>query len=133
MTVDEARHAFVSPDVEAAFQRWVDDRKARARAYEHRPAVGGKLFEPGRRDPVTGSYVHVYRLLGIRTLLPMPRVFIQGPRWRRCLMTYRTNTGRIAHHPRVYDFADDVRELVCEPIRGDVYAMWSDPKERWGR
>jgi len=32
----------------------------------------------------------------------------------------------------MYDFADDVRELVCEPIRGDVTAMWSDPREWLG-
>lgn len=31
-----------------------------------------------------------------------------------------------------YDFLEDVRELVCEPIRFEVYAMWSDPRERLG-
>jgi hypothetical protein len=44
-------------------------------------------------------------------------------------MTYRTNTGRMAYHP-IYDFTDDVRELVTEPIRFDLAAMWADPRER---
>jgi hypothetical protein len=92
-------------------------------------AVAGNIFEPGRRHP-DGSYVHVYRKLGVRTPLPMPRAVLVGPRWRRLLMTYRTANGRMAHHPCIYDFTDDVRELVTEPIRFDLAAMWADPRER---
>jgi len=93
------------------------------------PAVAGQLLEPGRRNP-DGSYVHRYRLLRVRSVLPQPRVFLFGPRWRHCLMPYRTTTGRVAHHPCMYDFEPDVRELVCEPIAFDRVAMWADPRER---
>jgi hypothetical protein len=58
----------------------------------------------------------------VRERLPMPRVWACGRRWRTLL----TPDG-------FYDFFDDVRELVCDPIRHDVYAMWSDPREVWGR
>lgn len=31
-----------------------------------------------------------------------------------------------------YDLVEDiVREQVCEEIRPDVYAMWSDAREQW--
>jgi hypothetical protein len=91
-------------------------------------AVAGNIFEPGRRHP-DGSYVHVYRKLGVRTPLPMTRAVLVGPRWRRLLMTYRTNTGRMAHHPRIYDFTDDVRELVSSAFASTSAAMWTDPRE----
>jgi hypothetical protein len=29
-----------------------------------------------------------------------------------------------------YDFEDDVRELICEPVHFNTVAMWSDPRER---
>jgi hypothetical protein len=53
--------------------------------------------------------------------LPMPRVFLHGPRWRRFLVPGEKN---------YYDFAADVRELVCEPVQFDRVAMWADPRER---
>lgn len=115
------------PDVEQAFARWCAERKERQRAFQRRPAVGGTLFEPGRRN-ADGSYYHVYRRLPVRTPLVMPRVFLQGPKWRQFNVTF-VRKGRVQHHPCLYDFADDVRELVCEPIRFDVYAMWNDPRE----
>ena len=68
--------------------------------------------------------------LSIRSPLPMPHVWVHGPRWRQCLMTYRTNAGRTAYHPCIYDFFPDVRELVCEPVQFDRVAMWADPRER---
>jgi hypothetical protein len=93
------------------------------------PAVAGNFFEPGRKHP-DGSYVHRYRRLRVRTDLPLPRVFLFGPRWRRLLMPYRTANGRTAYHPCIYDFFPDVRELVCEPVQFDRVAMWADPRER---
>lgn len=57
--------------------------------------------------------------------LPMPRVWLHGPRWRRFLVSQER--GCIE-----YDFAGDVRELVLEELRFNVYAEWSDPRERWG-
>jgi len=48
------------------------------------------------------------------TLTERPRVYITGTLWRYCLPA---------------DNVDDVRELVCERIRPDVYADWSDPRE----
>ena len=119
---------FADAKVEAEFQHWCAEKKAQRHAYHHRPAVGGVMLWPGRRNS-DGSYVAVYRKLDVRTPLPMPRVVLQGPKWRHCLMTYRTITGKVAHHPRVYDFFDDVRELVCEQVRFDVYAEWADPRE----
>jgi hypothetical protein len=65
-------------------------------------------------------------------ILPLSRVWLHGPRWHRLL----ANTDGLIEYDRelglsIYDFTDDVRELVCEPIRHDVYAMWTDPRERW--
>lgn len=119
----------LTADVQAQFAVWVEKKKAEARAYRNRPATGGNLLWPGRRNP-DNSYASVYRKLDVRAKLPMPRVVLQGPKWRACLMTYRTANGRTAHHPRCYDFEPDVRELVCEPIQFDRVAMWADPRER---
>lgn len=101
-----------------------------AQRHARRPAVGGTLFEPSIRY-VDGSYYHVYRRLPIRTPLLMPRVFLQGPRWRQFNVTF-VRKNRVQHHPCLYDFADDVRELVCEPLQYDRVALWSDPYERLG-
>jgi hypothetical protein len=116
-------------DIEAHFAAWVEKKKAEARAYRNRPATGGNLLWPGRRTP-DGSYANIYRKLTVRVPLPMPRVVLQGPKWRQCLMAYRTNTGRMAYHPCIYDLFPDVRELVCEPLQFDRVAMWADPRER---
>lgn len=138
MTVDEARlraheKAMATDPVyrEAMWRhrewwRLPDSVEPVARSKPRLPAVAGNLFEPGRRKP-DGSYVHVYRQQQVRAPLPMPRVFLFGPRWRRFLMTYQTHTGRVAHHPRVYDFEPDVREFVVRTeIRPGVIAEWSD-------
>jgi hypothetical protein len=61
----------------------------------------------------------------LRDRLPMPKVWLHGRRAPWFL------TAAIARG--YYDFSDDVRELVLEPIRDDVYAEWSDPRERWLR
>jgi hypothetical protein len=114
---------------EADFAAWVVKRKAEARAYQNRPATGGNLLWPGRRN-VDGSYASIYRKLIVRSPLPMPRVVLQGPKWRQQLMPYRTTNGRMAYHPSCYDFFPDVRELVCEPVQFDRVAMWADPRER---
>jgi hypothetical protein len=89
---------------------------------------GGTIFEAGRRHP-DGSYVHHYRKLKILVPLPLPRVVLTGPRcWTLCR---DSQPDPDCWQQNVYDFADDVRELVCERIRFDVYAMWSDPREQW--
>lgn len=91
------------------------------------PLVGGNLLYSGERL-ADGRYVHVYHRLRIATVLPMPRVFLHGPRcWRFCRDS-QPDPNRWQHN--VYDFAEDVRELACERIRLDVYAMWTDPRER---
>ena len=63
--------------------------------------------------------------------LPMPRVWLQGPRWWRFCRDSQPNPN--AWLSNVYDFESDVRELVLERIRHDVYAMWTDPREWLGR
>lgn len=69
------------------------------------------------------------RRLEVLGELPMPHVYLTGPRcWRFCRDS-QVDPDR--WRPHVYDFTNDVRELVCEPIRFDVYAMWSDPRERF--
>ena len=60
-------------------------RAEAAQLHARRPATGGNILWPGRRHP-DGSYVHVYRKLDVRTPLPMPRVVLQGPRWRGFLI-----------------------------------------------
>jgi hypothetical protein len=72
----------------------------------------------------------------------MPRVWMWGPKWRRGFDVRNPLIAEVHpesakyHPPRrrllVYNLEPDVRELVCEPIRFDVYAEWSDPRERWG-
>jgi len=66
------------------------------------------------------------------TRLPLLRVWCHGPRWRRFFEDeegFMTRGG--AYGWPVYDFTADIRELVCEPIRHDVYAEWADPRERF--
>lgn len=75
--------------------------------------------------------------------LPMPRAYFCGPRWKRIcgveeipiadLHPVAAQYHRPGRKLLVFSLVDDVRELICEPLRGDVYAMWSDPRERWGR
>jgi hypothetical protein len=70
--------------------------------------------------------------LFLRDILPMPRVFLHGPRWRRLfdvrelLIDDEFGVRRVW----VYDLEADVRERVCEEVRPDVFAEWSDPRER---
>jgi hypothetical protein len=88
----------------------------------------GLPADPVRRVQALKAARRHVRLF-IRTPLPMPHVFLHGPRWRRFLVEYERR-GRVRHHPRLYDFAADVRELVCEPLQFDRVAMWADPRER---
>jgi hypothetical protein len=73
----------------------------------------------------------------ITSPLPTLRVWFNGPRWRRAFGV----TSEVLHVPEpsrplmkrkylFYDFEPDVRELVTEPIRFDLAAMWADPRER---
>jgi hypothetical protein len=125
----------VDRDVERDFALWCERRKAEQRAQRAAraaiPFVGGHLLKSctGKRR-IDGSYVHVYHRLPVRELLPLPRVFLQGPHRKRFLVPFKSDKGR-PRGPWLYDFADDVRELACEQVRFDVYAMWSDPRERW--
>lgn len=64
--------------------------------------------------------------------LPMPRVFMHGPRWRRHFNVQAVSVW--GHGSRlVFSFEEDVRERVQEEIRPGVYAEWSDPRERFLR
>jgi hypothetical protein len=73
------------------------------------------------------------RQRGVRTLegaaratdsqLPSVRVFVTGKFWRDV-----TPRSPLSQH---YDFTEDVRELVLERIRFDVFAEWTDPREQW--
>jgi hypothetical protein len=75
------------------------------------------------------DYFPLKRTLVILHPLSTPRVVLIGPRyWRFCRDSQPNPDCWAANR---YDFTDDVRELVCDPIRPDVYAMWADPRERW--
>jgi hypothetical protein len=90
------------------------------------------------------TWVHKKRRASTRRLwsfdhLPMPRCYMRGPKWRRAFDVREIPIADLdpqaakLHRPGrkllVFTLEPDVRELVCEPIRGDVYAMWSDPRE----
>jgi hypothetical protein len=70
--------------------------------------------------------------------LPAANFWLSGPRWRRAFALARVTLPPIAgrplarRHVLVYDQAEDVRELVLEPLRFDVFAEWVDPRERLG-
>lgn len=52
--------------------------------------------------------------------LPMPRLFHLGPRrWQPTIEQLQE------------EWFDDVRELVCERLSDQTWAMWADPRERW--
>jgi len=68
----------MSDAFDQSFADWCARRKEDARRYRERPARGGQL-PPGSRNP-DGSYVDIYRRLSVRTPLPMPRVYLHGPR-----------------------------------------------------
>ena len=84
----------------------------------------------------------------MRRIWPVPdftlrnvRVFVAGPQRRRAFNIRRRPIAEVAPlaaqcHRRGkqlwwFDLEDDVRELVLERIRFDVYAEWTDPRERW--
>lgn len=120
MTTDDAlddarmsahqRSMATDPKYRAGYEKFLQERLYRKGEMKARRAARRR-----RR------HVHLNGWLWCR--LPMPRVWLQGPRWRRFLVS--TERGCID-----YDFADDVRELVMEPIRFDLAAMWADPRER---
>jgi hypothetical protein len=116
----------MNEEVEAAFAQWCARRKAESQARRAAKRLTCTLLAcwPPHR-------------------LRMPRAYFQGQNWQRAFDVQRVPIAEVDpvsakyHRPGkrvlVYDFTDDVRELVCEPIRHDVYAMWSDPWESWGR
>jgi hypothetical protein len=63
--------------------------------------------------------------------LPMPRVFMIGPRWRRHFGV-KSEPRAFRSSKLTFTFEPDVRELVLDEIRPGVYAQWSDPFERLG-
>jgi len=85
--------------------------------------TGGVIFEAGP----TARTCTTYRKLVILTPLPLPRVVLIGPRaWRFCRDSQPNPNCWAVNR---YDFTNDVRELVLERLRFDVYAEWSDPRE----
>jgi hypothetical protein len=74
--------------------------------------------------------------------LPMPRVYMHGPKWRRFFDVQERPIAEIdpeaakLHRPGRkllwFSLEDDVRERVLEPLGFDRYAEWSDPRERLG-
>jgi hypothetical protein len=77
--------------------------------------------------------------LYVRDPLPMARVWMKGPRWRRAFGVTRRKSCAPPEpgHPLMkrtyhfYDFTEDVRELACEEIRSGRYAEWTDPREQF--
>jgi hypothetical protein len=75
----------------------------------------------------------------IRKLRVWRDIHLSGFTWSRLPMLKLRVLGRnhnfvfpSARSGECYDLVEDVvREQVCEPIRPDVYAMWSDARERW--
>jgi hypothetical protein len=71
--------------------------------------------------------------------LPMARVYMHGPKWRRWFEVREVPIAEIdpdaapLHRPGrkllVFTLEEDVRERVCEQLGFDRYAMWSDPRE----
>lgn len=70
-------------------------------------------------------------------------VFMTGPRWRSHFQIREVPIAdvvppdQISWHPRgkkilMFSLEDECRERMCEEIRPGVFAMWSDPYERWG-
>lgn len=111
-------------DIERQFAEWCARRKAEQQARRTARAL-------------------TMRGLRVRDPLPMPRVWLHGPKWQRAFNVQHLPIAEVdpvaarRYLPSVkfwwYDFTDDVRERVLEPIRFDVYAEWSDPREQWGR
>jgi hypothetical protein len=114
MTTDEARlrahnHAMAHDPVYAAAAR----RLAIQAAARHAP-IKERLR---RRRAIRRAGWLEGR--AFRDRLALPRVWARGRRWR----SFLTDEG-------YYDFAADVRELICEPVQFDRVAMWADPRER---
>lgn len=113
MTTDEARlrahnHAMAHDPVYAAAAR----RLAIQAAARHAPS---KERLRRRRAIRRAGWLEGR---AFRDRLPLPRVWARGRRWR----SFLTADG-------FYEFEPDVRELVLQPIRFDVAAMWTDPRE----
>lgn len=114
MTVDEARlathaNSYTRRDFVAEFAAWCQRRKA-----EQQERRAARRAMPPRRDTfILDGFVW--------SRLPLVSVTLIGAR-RNFKHFYPMTDG-------MYDLADDVRELVCERIRFDVYAEWSDPRE----
>jgi hypothetical protein len=121
MTTDEAldtirltahqRAMATDPKYHAGYEKFLQDRMYRK----------GEI--KARRAPPRRRRRHVLLNGWLWCRLPMPRVWLHGPRWRRFLVS--TAKGCVD-----FDFFPDVRELVCEPVQFDRVAMWADPRER---
>lgn len=132
MTIDEARLRAHDKAMETdpAYRALMDGYDAQRRLIENLT-----LDRFGRRRR------SVRRMWSTDNLV-MPRAYFRGPRWKRicgvkeipiaALDPERARFHRPGRKLLVFSLVDDVRELICEPLRGDVYAMWSDPRERWG-
>lgn len=97
------------PKYRAGYEKFLQDRKLR------KAEIKARRTRRRHRLHVLGD-------------LPMPRVYLRGPRcWRFCR---DSQPDPNAWRPHVYDFEPDVRELVCEPVQFDRVAMWADPRER---
>ncbi len=74
--------------------------------------------------------------LRVRRYQRLPVVLVRGWDWNQLPMAPRVRCfGYCWRHAwlvdgRTYDFEPDVRELILEEVRNDVWAMWSDPRER---
>jgi hypothetical protein len=74
--------------------------------------------------------------------LPLPRAYFRGPMWKRLCGVHETPIADIdadaakLHRPGrkllIFSFEDEVRERVLQPVRHDVVAGWSDPREQLG-
>jgi hypothetical protein len=109
MTIDEARLSAHQkamrddPTYRAGYEAFLQDRQRRKEE---------RTVRRRRRHVLLNGWLWCR--------LPMPRVFLHGPRWWR-FMVEGSKTD--------YDFAEDVRELVLDRIRFDVVAEWTDPRE----
>lgn len=73
--------------------------------------------------------------------LPQVRYWFHGPRWRRHFEIDSVPVEKVApisagfHRPGAHiliaTLEEDIRELICEPIGPNKYAMWSDPREHF--
>ena len=86
-----------------------------------------------------GSRRRALRRMWSTDNLSMPRAFFSGPRWKRLCGVQEIPIAAIDpiaatyHRPGrkllVFTFEEEIRERICEQLRFNVYAQWSDPRE----